>query len=96
MTNDAKLKQTKDKLDKLRDAIMVVAKNQRDVEYNRGITISFDTLSPIVLELVQALKTIALENIYVAENGWRDEHFLNVKQANEALSNFDKFLEGKK
>jgi hypothetical protein len=34
---------------------------------------------------VEALKLIAMDNIYVAENGWRDEYFLNVKQATEAL-----------
>jgi hypothetical protein len=35
---------------------------------------------------VEALGLISLDNIYVGENGWRDEHFLNVKQAKEALT----------
>jgi septal ring factor EnvC (AmiA/AmiB activator) len=35
---------------------------------------------------VEALELISLDNIYVGENGWRDEHFLNVKQAKEALA----------
>jgi len=34
---------------------------------------------------VKALKLISMDNIYVGENGWRDENFLNVKQAREAL-----------
>lgn len=43
---------------------------------------------------VEALELIALDNIFVAENGWRDEHFLDVKQAKEALS-IIKQLDGK-
>ncbi len=35
---------------------------------------------------IEALELISLDNIYVGENGWRDEHFLNVKQAKEALA----------
>jgi len=34
----------------------------------------------------EALDLIALDNIYVGENGWKDEHFLDVKQAREALA----------
>lgn len=34
---------------------------------------------------IEALELIAMDNIYVGENGWKDEHFLNVKHATEAL-----------
>lgn len=33
----------------------------------------------------EALEMIAMDNIYIGENGWKDEYFLNVKQAREAL-----------
>jgi hypothetical protein len=38
---------------------------------------------------VEALKMIALDNTYVGEDGWRDEHFLDVKQATEALKTIE-------
>lgn len=46
--------------------------------------------------IVEALKLIAEPNIFIAENGWRDEHFLDVKQAEEALSHYREKIEGVK
>jgi hypothetical protein len=33
----------------------------------------------------EALELICLENIYIGENGWRDEYILSFNQAKEAL-----------
>jgi seryl-tRNA synthetase len=35
---------------------------------------------------VEALEMISLDNIYVGENGWRDEYILGYNQAREALN----------
>lgn len=43
---------------------------------------------------VEALNLIALDNIYVTQDEWRDEHFLNVKQAKEALAKISAESEG--
>ena len=48
----------------------------------------FETINKLreqVKDYEQALDTIATDNIYVAESGWRDEYFLSVKQAREVL-----------
>lgn len=44
---------------------------------------------------VQTFEAISCDNIYVGENGWRDEHFLDVKQAQEAITNIANILAGK-
>jgi hypothetical protein len=46
----------------------------------------FKQLIEIIEMQNEALKLIALKDVYVGENGWRDEYFLSVKQADEALA----------
>ena len=55
------------------DEVNDLIKTKKELEQNLAIAVS-------------ALELISLDNIYVGENGWRDEHFLNVKQAKEALN----------
>ena len=50
----------------------------------RDFSIPTELVSALEL-VVDALHNIAQDNIFVSEGGWKDEHFLDAKQANERI-----------
>ena len=53
------------------------------------------SILPMLLVALQGLELVKHESIYVGENGWKDEYFLSVKSATEALNKMKSMMEGK-
>jgi hypothetical protein len=43
---------------------------------------------------IEKLKLIQQKSIFVCENGWRDEHFLNVEISEQAIAEIEAVLKG--
>lgn len=70
--------------------------NLRRNDYLTGRESVTNRILPFLQKAVEMAELISCKSIYVGENGWQDEHFLNVKQAEEFLAEFTKMTEIKK
>lgn len=67
-----------------------------ELHFKYGHEAATNRLLPLLQKAVEMAELISCKSIYVGENGWKDEHFLNVKQAEEFLAEFTKRTEIKK